>query len=788
MTAQQFACEGITGHEIKSPMSDPVSVKPAPHPMPKPEVDPQTLIVGNDAVVLTKLYVGAHVLVYDNGANVGGGWVTGGANWCPINPPLTSGSKVPATQELCGDTSPPSDPVGPLKELKAPKVLAPVCNKSQFVILRDTVINANVVVLRNNQPVGYSGAASGDLIVALGGTVQLTAGDVITARQYLGSIVSPLSNAVTVSTRLQVPAVEVVGGEPFFWPEGSEHPIPGAVFPRGRDGGPQFRILACCSEQVKVEILAPDGTLVAQPTVEEQFPGYFTAAWDWQSASGWDIPARIPVGEYTARVQSGCDQREAKLPFFVIFNPDDVGGPGRFSFDETNVWFGTSSNSARGLLYHLHSDDARVFSIAIKAANGQTDPLTAAKAIADAEEALFAYSLNYHTNDVIDMLTNFKEAQCADDASTLVALLRAVGIPAHSGSADAALETGDATWTFDTWTEFLVPVAGKPEWQILHPHEYPTMNPENRVIFGASHPVATKSFNDLILMADENWDWSEASDGASDVTYKRNSCAEPEETISKKAWIGELCERGYWNPNHWSCEGVSTHGLSLGGGLRLDLGDAAFGRSLRGSFTLQVREADSLVGDIVIAVVADLSESKKFPDETFEAKTFPVNLKRGDQKRLEFDLRLPPTVPPGRDLYVQARLGERTLATEPFTLESQLRCELRVPKSMQVGDKVTVGAVVRNVSKRAVNRIQGTLHLPFPIDSEQRETAFQIDRLAPGEEKAFSWALRVSAPAEAASVRLLVSSADGGPSDALVPFSIPAKPPTPDAQPVRAKP
>lgn len=787
VTAQQFACEGISTKEIKGPVSEPVSVKPASHPMPKPGVDPQSLVVGNDTVTLTGLYVGAQVVVSDNGVKVGSGWATGGANWCPLTSVLTSTSNITATQELCGDTSPPSDPVEPLKELKAPKVLSPICDKSQFVILRDTIVNANVVVFRNNQPVGYSGAISGDLIVTLSGAVHLTAGDVVTARQYLGSNVSPLSNAVTVSAALQVPAVEVLGGEPFFLREGNEQPIGGAVFPRGRGAGPDIRIQACCSEQVNVQILAPDGTLVANPTAKEQFPGYFTAVWDWRSTNGWSIPSQIPIGEYTLKVRSGCDQREVSLPFYVIFNPDDVSGPGRFAFDETNVWFATGSNSTRALIYHLHPDDNRVFSIAIKAAQGQTDPLEAAKAISDAEEALFAYSLNYHTNDVLDMLTNYSEAQCADDASTLVALLRSVGIPAHTASADAALETGDANWTFDTWTEFLVPKAGTPEWLILHPHEYPTMNPETRAHFGGNQPVATKEFNDLVLMADENWDWSEASDSASDVSYKRNTCLEPEQAISKKVWIGELCERGYWSPNHWSCEGMSSHGLSLPGALRLDLGDAGFGRSLRGSFTLQVRDVDSLKGELTIAVVADLPESKKFPDETYETKTYSVNLKRGEQKQFDFDLRLPPTAPPGYELYVQVRLGERILAVQAFRLETQLRAELQLPKRMQIGEEVTIKAYVRNISKRTVNQIQGSLRTPFAIKLERGEPQLQVQSLKPDEETVISWTLRVVAPAESAAVRLLVSSADGGPSDTIAPFSIPGASSIRDVQPIQSR-
>ena len=146
----------------------------------------------------------------------------------------------------------------------------------------------------------------------------------------------------------------------------------------------------------------------------------------------------------------------------VIFNPADVGGPDRFSFNETGVWFGAGFNASRALVYHLHPDDARVFQKARVAAEGQTDPQQAAIKVAAAEESLFGYSLNYHSNDVLEMLTSFNEAQCADDANILTSMLRAIGIPAHPATADAALETKAANWTFDTWTEFLVPNGTSP--------------------------------------------------------------------------------------------------------------------------------------------------------------------------------------------------------------------------------------------------------------------------------------------------------------------------------------
>lgn len=392
----------------------------------------------------------------------------------------------------------------------------------------------------------------------MGGGSSFHTNDVVTAIQYIGQTISPISNSVTVVSSLGQPAVEILGGEPFFLAKGNEQTIDGPVFPRARDPGPLIRVQTCCTKNLRIKIIDPNGKMIVEPHISELYPGYFEALFTWSSVSDWTIPDGIPVGKYTVVASSDCTREEAHIPFYVIFNPSDVGGPPTFSFDDTAVWFGTSSNSIRGLHYYLHQSDMRVFSIAISAVNGQTDPYASAIEVARAEENLFTYSLNYHTQDVVELLQNFTEAQCADDACCLTALLRAVGIPAHPVTADAALETGEANWTFDTWVEFLAPHNGITDWRIFHPHEYPGMQPESRNTFGSTRGVATEGFNDVIVMANENWIYSQLDDGSSDVTYGRNVCQEPNQQLSKANWIGELCEHGYWTKDHWDCTEVHS--------------------------------------------------------------------------------------------------------------------------------------------------------------------------------------------------------------------------------------
>jgi hypothetical protein len=183
--AEQIACEKEPAHAIKSPPSDPPTiVKPAPNPVPTPVVDKKSFIVGNDTATLGNLYVGAAVSISDNGIVVSSGqFATAPSNLVPLDRKIVSTSKLTSTQELCGRTSLPSEPVEPTSELQALKVVEPICPDSQFVVIRNSVVNANVVLFRNGGIVGYGGAVVGDLVLAVGRGIRLNPGDSITALQ-----------------------------------------------------------------------------------------------------------------------------------------------------------------------------------------------------------------------------------------------------------------------------------------------------------------------------------------------------------------------------------------------------------------------------------------------------------------------------------------------------------------------------------------------------------------------------------------------------------------------------
>jgi hypothetical protein len=773
--AFQVACEG-TPHEIKGPQSDAAAPPPlaAPVPPPAPVVDSASLIPGNDTVTLTGLLVGAAVQIFDQGNLVSSGWLaTAGANWFPLSKRL-SNTPITATQELCGNTSPPSDPVVPEGRLEAPQVLGPICPGSRFVVIRGSKINATVVVLRNGQIMTHGGAAPGDLVLHLGQNTSFSAGDTVTALQYMNGTISPTSAPVIVTAGLSEPSVEILGGHPFFVAKGSEQPIRGPVFPRGRGAGPVIRIQACCTREVKAWITGPRGDHIVDLVLDELYPGYYQSNWGWNSSSGWPIPNGIPAGEYVVHVRSACQEREAAVPFYVVFDPAAVNGPARFSYDGTAVWFGTGSNNIRGLHYYLHCSDWRVFRIAIQAISGHTVAYDAATAVARAEEGLFSYSLNYHTNDVVDLIVNYSEAQCADDAACLTALLRASGIPAHPVTADAALETGAGNWTFDTWVEFLADHGGAVDWRVLHPHEYPGMQPESRSQFGV-RGVANKGFNDVIVMAGETWAGAQLDDGSDDVSYGRNQCGEPNQALNKAPWVDELCEAGYFPHPHWDCAGIRPRSFTGGHGFRLSDGELRYGGRISGTVDLVNPMEDREFGRLVVELTMGRLESKSFAERVLQEVELRVAVDPGESVMLPFEFVLPETIPPGWDLHLRARLDDRTAVIRPVRIPSPLRAKLDMPEVWQEGAEGVIRVLVQNAGDAAIRAVEVLIEAPYALIVERGRWA-HVDALAPGEEREFGFLTRAIAALDSGSLHVAIASSNGGGLKLRRPFRIEGRP------------
>jgi hypothetical protein len=773
VTAIQIACEEDPQRTIKSPESNPVQVKPAPRPVPAPSVG--NVVIGNDKVDLYGLLVGAKVKVYDRATVVGGGAATGSANWCPIDPPISSASVITATQKLCNITSNPSSPGEITKILKAPTVVGPICDGAHHVVIRNTVINSTVFVTRNGAIVGYGGAVSGDLILAT--TARLNTGDIIRARQYMGTTVSPMSNQVTVQGRLEKPVIEISGDEPFFKAEPGEHQIDGAVFPRGRGMGPLIKVQTCCGEGLKVKIEGVDGHNVAEIAMTEQFPGYYTGRWDWSSTSNWAIPSGIPVGEYTTKARSGCALGTAQKRFYVIFDPNEVTASTRFIYNETGIWFGSGSRWESGkkvgydkaLIYSLHPDDNRVFSRAIQQIQGETNQFNASKKLLAYENGMFAYSLSWHGQDTIHLIEHETSAQCADDANMLTALLRSIGIPSHPVTVDAAVEYGPAGWNFDTWTEALLNGSSGKIWYALHPHQANGIGPVKRDVAGSvggDWGVATKAYNDVAIMALENWVASEVADNNADVTFSwETMCKEPGQAFLHKAsWLEHLCQNnstggGYWGKGHWTCSPPYRSAILI----ELDKDAYRVGDAIKIGVTVMNKTKRPQKGVLRVTISEDRIFSKKYPDYEHLVGRKEIVISPGQKQRLEMKFNLPLTLSSDRDYAVTAYFGDVVEKT-PFRVDTSYKTRLILPKVAIVDEPFVVELLVQNATERPIEGILVNLVLPFEVRAKKETIQQRIPFLKVDDRKKLRWKLYPQAPSEVAGFQVEIQSANGGSS------------------------
>jgi hypothetical protein len=189
VTATQTACGTSSGGP-----SAPVTVLPEPVPVQPPVL--QQPVVGNDALTLNGLYTGALIQAFDHTTGIGSGLATGSSNWMKVAP-IAAAASITAKQTLCHG-SVPSNPVQPTNRLPAPVLLAPICPHAPYATVRDTTIDATLVLLKNGADFGNAGAGPGDVPITIAPPAAFATGDKIQVLQYIGTVVSPRSNTVTV--------------------------------------------------------------------------------------------------------------------------------------------------------------------------------------------------------------------------------------------------------------------------------------------------------------------------------------------------------------------------------------------------------------------------------------------------------------------------------------------------------------------------------------------------------------------------------------------------------------
>jgi hypothetical protein len=189
ISATQQACTGVASQP--SPQQP---VNPDPTHINPPTVE--TPIVGNDAITLQKLFTGAEVSASDHNTGIGAGLATGASNWMSVHPNIPANASITAEQQLCSSSG-PSAPVVAVSQLPPPLLVGPICPGQQAVVVRNTTINATLVLLQNGTVVGYGGAEPGDVVLGVAPPHAFATGDTIRVVEYIGSIIAD-SNTVTV--------------------------------------------------------------------------------------------------------------------------------------------------------------------------------------------------------------------------------------------------------------------------------------------------------------------------------------------------------------------------------------------------------------------------------------------------------------------------------------------------------------------------------------------------------------------------------------------------------------
>jgi hypothetical protein len=192
VTAESQICS------LVSPPSDEEMVQPAPTSLPVPVV--ADLWDGGSVVVLGDLVNGTRVRITNGGTPIGGGGAPSGSVWFPVDPPVSDGDPIEATQSLCDVTSLPGTTiVGSCADLPPARLRAPRAGDTEVELL-DFEPGSRILVFASGEEVGDGGGPR----IAL--TRPLAEGEEVIVVQIQGDCVSSTSHAIDVGTGLEDPA------------------------------------------------------------------------------------------------------------------------------------------------------------------------------------------------------------------------------------------------------------------------------------------------------------------------------------------------------------------------------------------------------------------------------------------------------------------------------------------------------------------------------------------------------------------------------------------------------
>lgn len=187
IAVMQVSCLG-TDHEVRTALSDPVQVKPAPSPMTNPDIQPDSIIPGLDYLSLKGLDIGA-VISIENTIPVAHEVTTSlrlatqPINDVPLSEPIPKSHKYDTWQTLC-ISSPKSPGVSSTGLFPAPTIMSDICFLSdEFSTVTVQGGRGTIFVVRKvvdpadpfypYQVVGSAGAGQGDTEIPLLGIVQV---------------------------------------------------------------------------------------------------------------------------------------------------------------------------------------------------------------------------------------------------------------------------------------------------------------------------------------------------------------------------------------------------------------------------------------------------------------------------------------------------------------------------------------------------------------------------------------------------------------------------------------
>lgn len=773
--------------EFPSELSSEEIVQSTPTSLPKPVVDEDCLVNGDNTVVVHGLITGAFVNIYSDGKWIGGGIAPGPNVIFLVNTLLETGKGITAEQSLCQVKSESS--VKTVKDsLDPPLIEKPICAGSDSITVCDTAFNAILTLYVNGKQVGQRGATGNCNTLYSGNNILLKDGDEVIVTQTKGTVTS--SSDPEKVTALSDPIIKIGNGHYFFESEGNEQAIPGPVFLRGvlttNTYGPVFKVVMCGAEKVVVEIIDPHGETIENIPLVKTRIGCFEGGWDWKH-TGWNIPGDIPVGEYSARfsITGSAGTTVKEQIFYVIFDPAEVTASSAFSLSERGekgIWFSNGYGCDFARTYALHPDDNRIFCLAIKGKdcltlpsnikarvktlgiNGETNQFTAAQTLLTLETSLFGYITKGgdKTYDVINMLEKEQDAQCFQDANMFVALLRSVGIPAYPVVADAAKEH-ENVWNFDTWTEVRLngPLPPGEQWYVFHPHYEPGWGPDNRSTAGHLWylDVACKEKNDIIIAAGANWDKNDVDDKFADVVFSYDTdCKEPNQNFDHQAkWLNHLCEAGYWNPEaHWTCSPPWQPLITIS----LDKERYQVGDTVLVNVNVDNPTEDTITAELAVDIVV-YHPCDMAGEEILNEFREIITIAPRSSESIEISHKIPLALSDANNYFVRATFAE-AYATTPFTISSLFEWELVLPDHVEDGEEFMAELIIANPQESTLIDIHVNLALPFEVRTFEETLEKHIEKLEPHAEKTLTWHLGAISHTIVAPFEFTVTSENGG--------------------------